>query len=357
MRRTFDEEIAFEKKKAVFGGLFLNFLFLYYLFFSLSYIWISRNEEYAALPPRWLLLALLPCSLALAFFWNASELSTGRIIMIQASKYLKSNSRVRSEKSWWLSFSGLLSTLLLIATLVLGYQITEMSLYSLLSEEGLLGAKRIFLAIVTPDWSILGFVLSKMVETIFIALMATVIAIPVAFVTSFASARNLTRQSFSGRLAYVFFRFLSNFTRSVEPIIWAIIFSVWVGIGPFAGMLALMLHSIAALNKLYSEQIESIDHGPIEAIEATGANKLQVICYAVLPQIFLPYLSFTIYRWDINVRMATIIGLVGGGGVGTLLMQYQGLAKWHEVGTIVVVIAVVVWIMDYVSARLREAVA
>ncbi|MHC4306713.1 MAG: ABC transporter permease subunit, partial [Planctomycetota bacterium] len=92
------------------------------------------------------------------------------------------------------------------------------------------------------------------------------------------------------------------------------------------------------------------------AIEATGANRVQVVWYAVVPQIILPYLSFTIYRWDINVRMATIIGLVGGGGVGQLLMQYQGLAMWSQVGTIVLVIAIVVWIMDYLSARIREAI-
>jgi phosphonate transport system permease protein len=142
----------------------------------------------------------------------------------------------------------------------------------------------------------------------------------------------------------------------LDPTLRAIIFSVWVGIGPFAGMLALMLHTISSLAKQYSEQIECIEQGPLEAIQATGANNIQMVWFAVVPQVFLPFLSFTIYRWDINIRMATIIGLVGGGGVGTLLMQYQGLAKWNEVGTIVIVIATVVWIMDYLSARIREAI-
>jgi phosphonate transport system permease protein len=110
------------------------------------------------------------------------------------------------------------------------------------------------------------------------------------------------------------------------------------------------------LAKLYSEQIESIDRGPMEAIEATGASRVQTIWYSVVPQIILPFLSYTIYRWDINIRMATIIGLVGGGGVGTLLMQYQGIARWNEVGTIIITIAVVVWVMDYISAKVREAI-
>jgi len=121
-------------------------------------------------------------------------------------------------------------------------------------------------------------------------------------------------------------------------------------------MLALLIHTIASNAKLYSEAIESIEEGPVEAISATGANKLQVIWYAVIPQIILPFLSFTIYRWDINVRVATIIGLVGGGGIGTMLIQYQGLAQWHEVGLIVIMIALVVWIMDYISTKIRQAI-
>jgi phosphonate transport system permease protein len=120
-------------------------------------------------------------------------------------------------------------------------------------------------------------------------------------------------------------------------------------------MIALLVHTIASNAKLYSEAIENIEEGPMEAIAATGANKIQIVWYAVVPQIVLPFLSFTIYRWDINVRMATIIGLVGGGGIGTMLMQYQGLARWHEVGLIVLMIAFVVWVMDYISARIREA--
>ena len=121
-------------------------------------------------------------------------------------------------------------------------------------------------------------------------------------------------------------------------------------------MLALCVHSIASLSKLYSEQIEAIDHGTIEAITSTGAKPIQVVWYGVVPQIILPFISFTIYRWDINVRMATIIGLVGGGGIGTLLMQYQGLAKWNEVGLLVIIIASIVWAMDFLSTKIRQAI-
>ena len=188
------------------------------------------------------------------------------------------------------------------------------------------------------------------------AFVATAIALPFAFLLGFLAARNLMDSSPVFLAIYTIVRFFLNLTRSIEPLVWAIIFSVWVGIGPFAGMLALCLHTVSSLAKLYSEQIENVDDGPIEAITATGAHPFQVIWYGVVPQIVLPYLSFTIYRWDINVRMATIIGLVGGGGIGTLLMQYQGLAKWNEVGMLVIMIAFIVWAMDYASSKIRAAI-
>ena len=137
---------------------------------------------------------------------------------------------------------------------------------------------------------------------------------------------------------YYLIRTVFNLLRSIEPLILAILFAVWVGIGPFAGVLALGLHSVAALGKLYSEQIESIDSGPIEAITSTGGTRLQVILYAVVPQVVPQFLAFTFYRWDINIRMSTIIGFVGGGGIGFLLQQWINLLKYHEAGTALLVI-------------------
>ena len=133
-----------------------------------------------------------------------------------------------------------------------------------------------------------------------------------------------------------------------------IVFAVWVGIGPFAGVLALGLHTIAALAKLYSEQVESIMSGPLEAVQATGANRLQTIVYAVVPQIIPPYISFTMYRWDINVRMSTIIGFAGGGGIGFLLQQNINLLDYRAASAQMLAIAVVVASMDYISSTLRK---
>jgi len=158
----------------------------------------------------------------------------------------------------------------------------------------------------------------------------------------------------TGLIIYTITRTILNGTRSVEPLVMAIVAVIWVGIGPFAGSLALALHTVAALAKLYSEQVESILPGPIEAVQATGANQLQTIVYAVVPQIIPPYISFTMYRWDINVRMSTIIGFVGGGGIGFLLSQNINLLDYRAASAQMLAIAVVVSLMDYISSKIRE---
>ena len=245
---------------------------------------------------------------------------------------------------------------ILFITFVTGIFISQVSIYEFFSHSGLKGAQRIFKALLTPNFSIFTPSLFAAIETIYMAFIATAIALPFAFILAFFSARNLMSDSKFTFFIYTIVRFFLNTSRSIEPLVWAIIFSVWVGIGPFSGMLALCLHSISSLSKLYSEQIENISDGPLEAMTATGAHPIQVIWFGVVPQIILPYLSFTIYRWDINVRMATIIGLVGGGGIGTMLMQYQGLSKWNEVGMLVVMIALIVWMMDSMSSHIRNKI-
>ncbi len=160
----------------------------------------------------------------------------------------------------------------------------------------------------------------------------------------------------SGMAAYYSARTVFNGVRSIEPLVMAIVFVVWVGIGPFAGALALGLHTIAGLAKLYSEQVESIMEGPIEAVGATGATKLQSIVYAVVPQIVPPYIAFTLYRWDINVRMSTIIGFAGGGGIGFLLQQNINLLQYRAASVQMLAIAVVVATLDFVSASIRARI-
>ena len=159
-----------------------------------------------------------------------------------------------------------------------------------------------------------------------------------------------------GFAVYTVFRTFLNIIRSIESLIMAIVFVIWVGVGPFAGVLALSLHSIAALGKLFSEQVESISAGPIEGITATGANRLQTIVYAVIPQIIPPYIAFAFYRWDINVRMSTIIGFVGGGGIGFVLSQNINLLRYQQASVMMIAIAIVVATLDYFSSKVRSRV-
>lgn len=196
----------------------------------------------------------------------------------------------------------------------------------------------------------------KTIETLFLALVGTTFGVFLSIPLSFLAARNIMGHNPLGNAIYFGTRLLLNLLRSVEVLILAIIFAAWVGIGPFAGVMALTLHSIASLGKLYSEAIESIDAGPIEAITATGANRLQVIVYAVVPQVIPQLIAFTLYRWDINVRMSTVVGLVGGGGVGFLLTQYINTLAWPQAAAALWVIAVVVVGLDLISARVRHSV-
>lgn len=196
--------------------------------------------------------------------------------------------------------------------------------------------------------------INKIIETVFLALMATTFAAFLAVPLSFLGARNIMPTTGLGNAVYIITRTFFNLTRSIEPLILATIFAIWVSFGPFAGVLALTVSTIANLGKLYSEAAESIELGPLEAITATGANRLQVIWYAVVPQITPPYISFTVYHWDINVRMSTIIGFVGGGGIGYYLSQRINGFEYSKAGTAIWAIVIVVMAMDFLSAEVRK---
>jgi phosphonate ABC transporter permease subunit PhnE len=195
-----------------------------------------------------------------------------------------------------------------------------------------------------------GADVARLTEPLY-ALVSSAALGTLGLVYGFAAAH---REFKLGLFVYGVTRTLMNIIRSVEPLVWAIVMAIWVGLGPFAGTVALTLHTIAALGKLYSEAIESIDPGPLEALNATGASRLQTVMYAVVPQIVPPFISFTIYRWDINVRMSTVIGLVGGGGIGFILIQWIRLFQYDHVGLAVWLITLTVATLDYVSSNIRE---
>jgi phosphonate transport system permease protein len=206
-----------------------------------------------------------------------------------------------------------------------------------------------------------GWILSKngsylvqgIQETIFLALMSTTLGAVMAIPVGFLAARNLMGGNAFTMGIYFLVRTILNIVRSIEPLIIAIVFVVIVGLGPFPGVIAITMHTVAALGKLFSEVIEGIDPGPLEAIRAVGGNWAQMVRYAVIPQIVPPIMSFTIYRWDINVRTSTIIGFVGGGGIGFYLYQWIIKGDYRAVGSAFIAIVIIVMILDFVSARIR----
>ena len=197
------------------------------------------------------------------------------------------------------------------------------------------------------------FIVEGIFQTIFLGLMATTLGALGAIPISFLAARNLMGSNPFTLFIYFITRTILNIIRSIEPLIIAIIFVVIVGLGPFAGVIAITLHTVAALGKLYSEVIEGIDPGPLEAIRATGGSWLQMVRYAVIPQIVPPFASFTLFRWDINVRTSTIIGFVGGGGIGFYLYQWIIKGDFRAVGSSFIAIAIIVIVLDFVSAKVR----
>ena len=256
----------------------------------------------------------------------------------------------RERPRWYRTSWGLALLLMLLLTLGAAFGVTKVDFLALV--RGAPKTAKFWRALATPDFSLLGLGLKLLLETFFMAMMATFFAVLVAGPLSFLAARNLMRGPLL-RPIYMVIRAAASLIRSVDAIIWAIIFAVWVGMGSFCGALALLVHSIADLIKLYSEQLESIDPGPVEAITATGANRLKIIRYGIIPQIVAPYLSFTLYRWDINVRMATVIGVVGGGGIGWRLYSYLKGWQFPEASMLTLLVIALVWTIDYASSRLR----
>jgi phosphonate transport system permease protein len=194
----------------------------------------------------------------------------------------------------------------------------------------------------------------KMIETIFLGIMATAFSMVIALPLSFLGARNIMTGNPITAAIYAAVRVLFTILRSIDVLIVVIVLLAIFGPGNAAGVFGLAFHNIGVMGKLYSEAIEGIDGGPLEAITATGANRLQVIWAAVLPQITNPFISFTIYRLDTNVRLAPILGLVGGGGIGLDLFQAIQISQYGAAGLIIFMIVVTVATMDFISAQVRK---
>src|SRR5574340_1578618 len=217
-------------------------------------------------------------------------------------------------------------------------------------------AWQVRLGLAEPDSKVNTFVAGSMIETIAMGLMATIFSTILAVPVSFMAARNIMSHVPGGTVMYYVSRTVLNVVRAIDTIVWGLVVIVWVGLGSFAGVMALTIHGIAALGKLFSEEIEHIDPGPVEAVTATGANLIQTIRFAVIPQIIPSFLSYSLLRWDINMRSATVIGFVAGGGIGFFVIETVRMGGYQQYATALWAVAIVIVIVDYVSERMRTRI-
>jgi len=195
-------------------------------------------------------------------------------------------------------------------------------------------------------------VVGATLETVQMALAGTSLALIVAFPLGFLAARNTTPHP----LIYHAVRVGLNFVRTIPDLALGLLFVAAVGLGAFAGTLALAIHTATVLGKLLSESVENIDEGVVEAIRATGAGFTQTLSFAVLPQILPDLISFTLYRLETNIRAASVLGLIGAGGIGYLMNASFRTFQYQEAAAIVIVLIALVMVVDYLSARLRSLV-
>jgi phosphonate transport system permease protein len=234
-------------------------------------------------------------------------------------------------------------------------------------EQILIYIKKLF----PPDFSapVMRETFKGTIETFAISFMGTVMAVVIALSIVFFASRNLIYSGLlyemepkqgwkraARMLPYLAAKSLLNILRTIPEMVWALIFVFLVGLGPFPGVLALGVHTGGVLGKLFGEVLEDVDNQPIESLQSTGASRLQILFYGIAPQVLPQFISYTLYRWEVNIRVAAVLGLVGAGGLGQRIHIAISLFLENQLLTLIIAIYVLVTIVDYLSAYLRRKV-
>lgn len=210
----------------------------------------------------------------------------------------------------------------------------------------------LFGRMVPPDTTNLAAILRSLLETVNIATIATAIGVVLSMPIAYIAAQNTTPNAATLWIG----RFILVSSRSVNTIIWALLFVAIFGPGVVAGIMAITFRSLGFLGKLMGEAIEEIDRRPVEALEATGASRFKIILYAIVPQVMPTFWAVSILRWDINLRESTVLGLVGAGGIGVILQGAIDTFNWQEAATILLAILCLVILGEIVAAVLRKRI-
>ena len=274
------------------------------------------------------------------------------VLMAEAS------ARMRVERARNLGLGAVFVVLVVVT-----YRFTEFAPDELIARLPNMG--RILAGFLHPDLAIVapgsggypvGLIPYFMLQTLAIALLGTTLGALIAIPLSFLAAGNLMRRNPLGSAIYFLTRILMSIIRAVPTIFWGILLVTSVGLGPFPGVLAVTIFSTGLVSKLFSEAIEAIDMGQVEALTATGAGSVQVLTHGVMPQV-LPYLiSNLLYTFEVNVHSATILGVVGAGGIGFLFLQYIEQFLYSQEAMVLIVVILVTMAIDYSSAAIRRRI-
>lgn len=244
-------------------------------------------------------------------------------------------------------------TVVLVAVVAWTWNRTSFDLGALIAHSG--NISRILGGFAHPDTSqLVDPILRLTLETIYIAVLGTTLGALIAIPVSFFGARNLMRRNAVGTAIYLVVRFALSIVRSVPTLVWGIVWVIAIGIGPFPGVLAIATFSVGLIAKLFSEAIEAIDWGQVDALTATGANPLQVVFNAVVPQVTPFMVSHVLYTFEVNIHSSTILGAVGAGGLGLVLLQYVGLFMYSDLAMWIIVTTAMTAIIDYSSGAIRR---
>lgn len=229
--------------------------------------------------------------------------------------------------------------------------------YNGIEENGLRVIQSIFSGLIKPNQKMLfsfgrGSIPQLVLETVTIAFLGTLLGMILAIPFSFLSARNIVPKWFSAIGIFII-----TVIRTFPPFVYGLLIIVVTGAGPFAGVLTLALTSIGMISKLFIEAIEDLDEGIIESLDASGSSNFQKIRFGIIPQLFGNFLSIAIYRFEINVKNATILGLVDAGGIGTPLVMAMSAFRWADVGAILWGLIILVVFVEWLSSALRAKVA
>lgn len=253
---------------------------------------------------------------------------------------------LNKERKW----KNLFSLAFILCLGIVSLLLTPMDISSFF--KGILNVFNFLGNLFPPDLSAITKYLNSIFETISMGISGTVIAIILSIPVGFLAARNIVNNIFIKSLMSG----ISNLLRSIPDMVIALIFVASVGLGPFAGVLALGLHTVGFLGKFYAEAIENIDPKPLEAIDATGAKFVQKIGNGVFPQFLSLFNSYNLYVFDRNVRTSTILGIVGAGGIGFELVESMRVFQYERASTIIILILIVIMSIDWISSYLRERI-